>query len=181
MPADIPAPTATTDEAPHPRFAVGDSALPALVMRGVPVSETGAANGLNTLMRSIGQAFCSATVAAVLAHITFLVGGRTAPTLHAYQVVFLIAAGAALAALLVTLCLPGGRTPTPGTVEECAARRAFTQRPCPESTLRAELIAGHLLGLGATLSLHREGAGADATPEHIADLYAPALQTLIAG
>ncbi|MFF2407341.1 TetR family transcriptional regulator [Streptomyces sp. NPDC058092] len=53
--------------------------------------------------------------------------------------------------------------------------------PGPEPALRAELIAGHLLGLGATLSLHREGAGADATPEHIADLYAPALQTLITG
>ncbi|MFD9876094.1 MFS transporter, partial [[Kitasatospora] papulosa] len=44
--------------------AIAYSALPALVMRGVPVGETGAANGLNTLMRSIGQAFCSATVAA---------------------------------------------------------------------------------------------------------------------
>ncbi|MGW1228244.1 MFS transporter [Streptomyces sp. NPDC001478] len=100
--------------------AIAYSALPALVMRGVPVSETGAANGLNTLMRSIGQAFCSATVAAVLANITFRAGGRTAPTLHAYQLVFLIAAGAALAALAVTLFLPG-RGPAAGaagTVEE---------------------------------------------------------------
>ncbi|MEU9621747.1 TetR family transcriptional regulator [Streptomyces sp. NPDC088251] len=53
--------------------------------------------------------------------------------------------------------------------------------PGPEPALRAELVAGHLLGLGATLSLHRDGAGAEATPEHIADLYAPALQTLITG
>ncbi|MFF9349876.1 MFS transporter [Streptomyces sp. NPDC014734] len=97
--------------------ALAYSALPALVMRGVPVGETGAANGLNTLMRSIGQACCSATVAAVLSGLTFRVGGRVAPTLHAYQLVFLIAAGAALAALLVTLCLPGGRRPAAGTVE----------------------------------------------------------------
>ncbi|MFD5035533.1 MFS transporter [Streptomyces sp. NPDC058378] len=95
--------------------AIAYSALPALVMRGVPVSETGAANGLNTLMRSIGQAFCSATVAAVLANMTFLAAGRQAPTLGAYQLVFLIAAGAALLALAVTLCLPGGRAAT-GTV-----------------------------------------------------------------
>lgn len=53
--------------------------------------------------------------------------------------------------------------------------------PGRERTLRAELIAGHLLGLGATLSLHREGAGSLATPEHLADLYAPALQSLITG
>ncbi|MFB7848139.1 MFS transporter [Streptomyces sp. NPDC002466] len=97
--------------------AIAYSALPALVMRGVPVSETAAANGLNTLMRSIGQALCSATVAAVLTGLTFRVGGRTAPTLHAYQLVFLVAAGSALAALLVTLFLPGRRVPAAGTVE----------------------------------------------------------------
>ncbi|WNI31708.1 TetR family transcriptional regulator [Streptomyces sp. ITFR-6] len=51
----------------------------------------------------------------------------------------------------------------------------------PDRALRAELLVGHLLGLGATISLHREGAGALATPEHIADLYAPALQKLITG
>ncbi|WP_405826012.1 TetR family transcriptional regulator [Streptomyces sp. NBC_00838] len=49
------------------------------------------------------------------------------------------------------------------------------------SELRAELITGQLLGLGATLSLHRPGAGEEATPELIADLYAPALQRLITG
>ncbi|MFI6694043.1 TetR family transcriptional regulator [Streptomyces sp. NPDC050433] len=47
--------------------------------------------------------------------------------------------------------------------------------------LRAELITGQLLGLGATLSLHRPGAGERATPEQLADLYAPALQRLITG
>ncbi|WP_031087858.1 TetR/AcrR family transcriptional regulator [Streptomyces sp. NRRL WC-3549] len=51
----------------------------------------------------------------------------------------------------------------------------------PEAELRAELIAGHLLGLGATLGLHREGAGALASAEHLADLYAPAVQRLVTG
>ncbi|MEV0092460.1 MFS transporter [Streptomyces sp. NPDC050738] len=97
--------------------ALAYSALPSLVMRAVPVSETGAANGLNTLMRSVGQAFCSAVVAAVLANVTFQVGGHTAPTLHAYLLVFLIAGGAALAALLVTLGLPGRTASVAGTVE----------------------------------------------------------------
>ncbi|MDQ0796162.1 TetR/AcrR family transcriptional regulator [Streptomyces sp. B1I3] len=53
--------------------------------------------------------------------------------------------------------------------------------PGPEPALRAELIAGQLIGLGATLSLHREGAGSLATPEHLADLCAPALQNLVTG
>lgn len=96
--------------------AIAYSALPTLVMRAVPVGETGAANGLNTLMRSVGQAFCSAVVAAVLANVTFEAGGVSAPTLHAYLLVFLIAGGAALAALAVTLCLPSGRAPGTGSV-----------------------------------------------------------------
>ncbi|MEU4277786.1 MFS transporter [Streptomyces tanashiensis] len=89
--------------------AIAYSALPALVMGAVPVSETGSANGLNTLMRSVGQACCSAVVTAVLARVTFVADGRTAPTLHAYLLIFLIAAGAALAALAATLLLPSDR------------------------------------------------------------------------
>ncbi|MFD7287774.1 MFS transporter [Streptomyces sp. NPDC059863] len=96
--------------------ALAYSALPALVMRAVPVSETGAANGLNTLMRSVGQALCSAAVAAVLTSLTFEAGGRTAPTLHAYLLVFVIAGAAALLALAVTLCLPRQRGRAPGSV-----------------------------------------------------------------
>ncbi|MEV8569352.1 TetR family transcriptional regulator [Streptomyces sp. NPDC051322] len=50
-----------------------------------------------------------------------------------------------------------------------------------ERELRAELIAGQLLGLGAALSLHRPGAGQVASPERLAELCAPALQRLIDG
>ncbi|MFE2724240.1 MFS transporter [Kitasatospora sp. NPDC059327] len=101
--------------------AIAYSALPALVMRAVPVGETGAANGLNTLMRSVGQACCSAVVTAVLAHVTFTAAGHTAPTLHAYLLIFLIAAATAAAALVATLFLPSGRPApagpaAPGTV-----------------------------------------------------------------
>ncbi|AYG84466.1 Multidrug resistance protein Stp [Streptomyces hundungensis] len=113
--------------------AIAYSALPALVMRAVPVSETGAANGLNTLMRSVGQACCSAVVAAVLASLTFQAGGRTAPTLHAYLLVFLIAGGAALAALVATLCLPGGAEPGTGSVEPERAAGATGRTTAEES------------------------------------------------
>ncbi|WP_258572290.1 TetR/AcrR family transcriptional regulator [Actinomadura parmotrematis] len=49
----------------------------------------------------------------------------------------------------------------------------------PDAALRAELAVGLLLGLGATLSLHRSGASAEASAEEIADLYAPGLQGLL--
>ncbi|MFE2146485.1 TetR family transcriptional regulator [Streptomyces sp. NPDC059456] len=52
----------------------------------------------------------------------------------------------------------------------------------PDAGLRAELIAGQLLGLGATLSLHRpDGASAHTSAERLADLYAPGLQRLVDG
>lgn len=49
----------------------------------------------------------------------------------------------------------------------------------PEVALRAELFVAHLLGLGAALAINHEGPAATATPEQIADLYAPALQALV--
>jgi predicted MFS family arabinose efflux permease len=89
--------------------AVAYSALPALIMHAVPVTETAAANGLNTLMRTIGQAVCSAIVATVLANVVATKVGHTAPTLHAYLIVFVIAGVSALVALGFTLLIPARR------------------------------------------------------------------------
>lgn len=65
--------------------------------------------------------------------------------------------------------------------DEQVTQRLAALLPGRDRALRAELIAGQLLGLGATLSLHRTGAGSKATPEQLADLYAPALQVLVSG
>ncbi len=56
-------------------------AMPALIMGAVPVSETAAANSLNTLMRSIGTSIASAVAGVVLAADDHLVrsGGRAVP------------------------------------------------------------------------------------------------------
>ena len=92
--------------------AVAYSALPALIMHAVPVTETAAANGLNTLMRTIGQAICSTIVAIVLANITIAQAGKIAPALSAYLIVFVIAGIAALAAAALVLFIPV-RRPAP--------------------------------------------------------------------
>ena len=47
-------------------IAVAFAAMPVLIMRSVPITETAAANGLNSVVRAIGTSLCSATVAAVL-------------------------------------------------------------------------------------------------------------------
>ncbi|WP_327694500.1 MFS transporter [Streptomyces sp. NBC_00459] len=85
------------------------SSLPALIVGAVPASETGAANGLNTLMRSIGTSVSSAVVGMVLANTADHVGGVAIPTMHGFRVSFLIATGAVVVGLLLALFLPGRR------------------------------------------------------------------------
>ncbi|MDQ0753662.1 putative MFS family arabinose efflux permease [Streptomyces africanus] len=83
------------------------SALPTLILRAVPAGQTASANGVNVLMRTIGQAGSSAAVAAVLVHHTGLVGGVPVPTLHGYLLAFAMAGAVALVATAVALCIPG--------------------------------------------------------------------------
>ncbi|MEU7646104.1 MFS transporter [Streptomyces huasconensis] len=87
------------------------SSLPALIIGSVDPSETGAANGLNTLMRSIGTSVSSAVIGMVLANTADHVGGVAVPTMHGFRVSFLIATGAVAVGLLFALLLPSARRP----------------------------------------------------------------------
>jgi EmrB/QacA subfamily drug resistance transporter len=82
------------------------AAMPGLIMSSVPLHETASANGLNSLMRSVGTSVSSAVMAMLLANLTITFGSRTVPSLTGFRVAFLIAAGAALAGLLLTLLVP---------------------------------------------------------------------------
>lgn len=82
------------------------SALPTLILRAVPAGQTASANGVNVLMRTIGQAVCSAAVAAVLVHHTSLVGGAPLPTLHGYLLAFAMAGTVAVVACAAALSIP---------------------------------------------------------------------------
>ncbi|GAA2570597.1 MULTISPECIES: MFS transporter [Streptomyces] len=84
------------------------SSLPALIIGAVPASETGAANGLNTLMRSIGTSVSSAVIGMVLANTANDVGGVAVPTLHGFRVSFMIAAAAVAVGLVLAFFLPRG-------------------------------------------------------------------------
>ncbi|OIJ86153.1 MFS transporter [Streptomyces colonosanans] len=90
------------------------SSLPALIVGAVPASETGAANGLNTLMRSIGTSVSSAVIGMVLANTAHRTNGLAVPSLHGFRVSFLIATAAVALGLLAALFLPGQR-PSAGT------------------------------------------------------------------
>ncbi|MFD4787215.1 MFS transporter [Streptomyces sp. NPDC058459] len=85
------------------------SSLPALIVGSVPPSETGAASGLNTLMRSIGASISSAVIGGVLADTAHHGNGVTVPTMHGFRVSFLIATSAMAIGLLLALFLPRAR------------------------------------------------------------------------
>ncbi|MET7599834.1 MFS transporter [Streptomyces sp. NPDC005496] len=83
------------------------SALPTLILRAVPAGQTASANGVNVLMRTVGQAVCSAAVAAVLVHHTSRLAGVAVPTLHGYLLAFALAGTVALVACAAALSIPG--------------------------------------------------------------------------
>ncbi|MEY9964077.1 putative MFS family arabinose efflux permease [Streptacidiphilus sp. MAP12-16] len=89
--------------------ALAYSALPTLIMQAVPQQQTAAANGLNVLMRTIGQAVCSAAVAAVLTRNLVTSGGVTAPALDGYRTAFAMAGGVALLACVAACAIPRRR------------------------------------------------------------------------
>ncbi|HEV8558437.1 MAG TPA: MFS transporter [Actinophytocola sp.] len=89
-------------------------AMPTLIMAAVPVSETAAANSLNTLMRAIGTSISSAMAGVILAQLTTGFGPLTLPSQNGFRVVLGIGAAAALVALAVAAFLPG-RRPAPVT------------------------------------------------------------------
>lgn len=86
--------------------ALAYGSLPALIMRAVPTEKTAAANGLNTLMRSLGTSTASAVAAVVLSSSTVRVGATAVPSLEGIRITLVIAAACALVALVATLAIP---------------------------------------------------------------------------
>lgn len=101
-------------------------ALPALIMGAVDPTQTGAANSLNTLMRSLGTSFASALAGVILAQMTTDFGGVALPSENGFKVVMAIGAGAALLAFLAATFIPRQRraaqgAPADGPVEPAEA------------------------------------------------------------
>jgi EmrB/QacA subfamily drug resistance transporter len=95
-------------------------AMPGLIMAAVPVSETAAANSLNTLARSIGTSVSSAVAGVVLAQLTVPFGTVAVPAQEGFRLVMGIGAGAALVALAIAAFLPAWR-PAAARPERTAA------------------------------------------------------------
>ncbi|UGQ54301.1 MFS transporter [Rhodococcus qingshengii] len=87
--------------------AIAYSAMPMLIMRSVPITETASANGLNSLLRSVGTSTSSAVVAAMLTSMVIPSGpGEGLPSIDAFNNIFWLAALAAVAAAAAAAFIP---------------------------------------------------------------------------
>lgn len=124
------------------------SSLPALIVGAVPASETGAANGLNTLMRSIGTSVSSAVIGMVLANTANTVNGVEIPTMHGFRVSFLIATAAVALGLLMALFLPKQRPAAKPELQLRASSEEDASLARAEEALRG--FRGRVLDAGGT-------------------------------
>lgn len=85
---------------------IGYAAMPTLIMGAVPITEAGAAVGLNGLMRSVGTTVASAVMALVLTSSTIELGGIAFPDHTAFRWCFMIGALAAFVGAAITLLIP---------------------------------------------------------------------------
>jgi MFS family permease len=81
------------------------AAMPNLIMRAVPDSETASANGLNTVLRSVGTSTSSAALAAIATAAVIRIGDHAYPSFSAFTTVFWMAGAAAFVAGLLVLPL----------------------------------------------------------------------------
>jgi MFS family permease len=86
------------------------ASMPGLIMHATPRSELAAANGLNTLFRSVGSSLASAIGGAILAAQTISLAGHALPSLNGYRILFAICAGAAVLAAVLAAVIPRSST-----------------------------------------------------------------------
>ncbi|TPW74259.1 MFS transporter [Schumannella soli] len=96
---------------------MGYAAMPALIMQAVPAHETGAANGLNALMRSLGTSIASAVAGAILAQSVTTVGGVTGPSEGGFLLTLVLGLGAAVVCVIVAAFIPRPRADEKGSIE----------------------------------------------------------------
>ena len=89
----------------------GFAAMPMLIMRSVPQSETGASNGLNALFRSLGTSTAAAVMGAVLASSSTIEGGVQIPSAAGFHLTYVLAGAGAVTALILALFIPAHHAP----------------------------------------------------------------------
>ncbi|MFC9289238.1 MFS transporter [Streptomyces sp. NPDC057052] len=91
--------------------------MPALIMSSVPLSETAAANGFNTLMRSLGTSVGAAVIGVILAQMTTTTGGYTLASEDGFRTALLVGGALALVSAAIASVIPAAR-PADSDTEE---------------------------------------------------------------
>ncbi|AVV44047.1 MFS transporter [Streptomyces sp. P3] len=89
-------------------------AMPALIMSSVPLTETAAANGFNTLMRSLGTSIGSAVIGVILSQMTTTMGGHTFASEDGFRTALLVGGGLALVSAAIAAAIPAARAAAAG-------------------------------------------------------------------
>ncbi|MFD0022390.1 MFS transporter [Streptomyces sp. NPDC058382] len=83
--------------------------IPALIMSSVPISETAAANGFNTLMRSLGTSVGAAVIGAVLSQMTTETAGYNFTSEAGFRTGLIVGCGVAVVAVVIASFIPAVR------------------------------------------------------------------------
>lgn len=109
------------------------ASMPTLIMAAVPNTATSAANGVNSLVRSLGTAFCSAIVGFLVGVMAAPAGGGDFLSMEGLHLCFAIAAGSAAIAALIAVFVPRGIRSAP-SAEDVA--------PGAQSIVRGRITMG---------------------------------------
>jgi MFS family permease len=82
------------------------AAMPTLIMNAVPPTETAAANGLNSVMRTLGSTVAATIVGVILSTQVVQSDGVAIPTTEAFQLSFGLGAGVAVVGVVIALFIP---------------------------------------------------------------------------
>ncbi|MDX3802193.1 MFS transporter [Streptomyces sp. AK04-3B] len=96
-------------------------AMPALIMSSVPLTETAAANGFNTLMRSLGTSIGSAVIGVILSQMTTTMDGHTFASEDGFRTALLVGGGLALVSAAIAAVIPAARAAADEVVADPAA------------------------------------------------------------
>ena len=129
------------------------SAMPALIMRAVPVAQTGEANGVNALMRVVGTSTSAAVVGMVLTwsavQISVPGGAIVVPDTNGYLIASIVSLVACVVAAALAIAIPASRRLEIETIDTLGGRDP-SSRDDPEGTIgtdetdRAHEIRGEI-------------------------------------
>ncbi len=82
------------------------AAMPTLIMHSVPPSETAAANGLNSVMRTLGSTIAATLVGVILSTQFTVSNGSAIPTSGAFTTVYILGAAVSFAGVILAAFIP---------------------------------------------------------------------------